>query len=120
MPGPPREAAPPPGGGKGTDSGSSTSPGLSALGCGQSVHLLDGGVNDNTGLPTLWEAVQHLRATWNSMRDSNSPLTEKTKAATACHILQELLLRGVVLLVIDSGAKPHMDALSEVQVPAQA
>jgi hypothetical protein len=82
------------------------------------LDLLDGGVNDNTGLPTLWEVVQHLHDL-ESCRDQ-APLTGLQPRERACRILRELRRRGVVLVEIDSGAKPHLDAVPEVRVPAQA
>jgi len=83
----------------------------------ETVDLLDGGVNDNTGLPTLWEVVQHLHDLAGGWRWYQPPTALASKARG---ILGELRRRGVVLVEIDSGAKPNLATVSEMRVPSQA
>jgi hypothetical protein len=83
------------------------------------VDLIDGGVNDNTGLPALWEVVQHLRDLESGESDV-AALMGPGPRAKARTILGELRKRGVVLVEIDSGAKPKLAEVPEVRVPAQA
>jgi len=90
--------------------------------------VLDGGVNDNTGIPTLCELLEHLRrvaapyeAPLNPFRRPDEGLTA-ARADRAWRILRELRRRGVVLVEIDSGAKPSPDPvrlLRLVRVPIQ-
>jgi hypothetical protein len=68
--------------------------------------LLDGGVNDNTGIPALWEVVDHLE-------------NRSAKDPKALQILTKLRSRGVVFVEIDSGAKPSFKDQSEVFTPIQ-
>jgi hypothetical protein len=83
----------------------------------EDIDLLDGGVNDNTGLPTLWEVVQHLHDLAATRRWYHPPTGPAAKAQA---ILRELRQRGVVLVEIDSGAKPNLATVSELRVPSQA
>ncbi len=62
------------------------------------VHMLDGGVVDNTGLDTIYELFQALR--WHAA-SAGSPYRADAREA-----LEGLRRRGVVLLEIDAGAKP--------------
>jgi hypothetical protein len=82
--------------------------------------LLDGGVNDNTGVPTLWEVVQHLRDLGESdPGQPDDPPAGGEARAKAKGLLDQLRRRGVVLVEIDSGAKPSLQPVAEVQTPAQ-
>jgi hypothetical protein len=81
----------------------------------QHKDLLDGGVNDNTGVPTLWEVLQHLR----DLSERRDPLADGRARAKAGPLLTQLRRRGVVLVEIDSGAKPSLQPVAEVQAPVQ-
>lgn len=76
--------------------------------------VLDGGVNDNSGIPALWEVIQHL--------DDMCQVAMKKHPAhpRAKRILTELRRRGVVFVEIDSGAKPTFASQSELFTPTQA
>jgi hypothetical protein len=67
-------------------------------GARQWIHMLDGGVIDNTGLDTIYELFKALE--WHA-QSGTSPYRDRAHA-----ILEGLRKRGVVLLEIDSGAKP--------------
>jgi hypothetical protein len=69
----------------------------------RSVHMLDGGVIDNTGLDTIYELLNALKDHGESERPSD--LTRE-----ASDLLDDLRKRGVVILEIDSGAKPSQHA----------
>jgi hypothetical protein len=62
------------------------------------VHVLDGGVVDNTGLDTIYELCKALQRHADA---ASSPYRGRARAA-----LEGLRRRGVVLLEIDAGAKP--------------
>jgi hypothetical protein len=99
------------------------------LGRGNARQLaLDGGVNDNTGIPSLCELLEHLERTAKpfeeTARTGGKPdeFQSATRADKAWLILYELRRRGVVLVEIDSGAKPSSSppaVLSTVRVPIQ-
>ncbi len=75
--------------------------------------LIDGGVNDNTGLATLHEIVERL---WEiSQLESGHAARDKAAA-----ILALLRRRGVVIVEIDSGAKISQARLGAVETPLQA
>lgn len=57
----------------------------------ENTHLLDGGVVDNTGLDSIYQVFEQLN------------LSEEGRM-----LLGRIAMRGVVLLEIDSGAKPDM------------
>jgi len=67
----------------------------------RSVHLIDGGVFDNTGIGALRYVVEGLD------RLAQEPEADRALRHRAAAILCELQRRGVVLLEIDSGAKPE-------------
>jgi hypothetical protein len=85
---------------------------------GGGVHMLDGGVVDNTGLDTIYELFKGLER--HAKSDTSG------YQAPAHNILQGLRQRGVVLLEIDSGAKPSpappwpLDPLGGSREPLQA
>ncbi len=79
------------------------------------VALLDGGVNDNTGIPTLVEIVQHLE----SASTTNDPLVSQENRTSARNILKNLRDRGVIFVEIDSGAKPSDELQHELLTPLQ-
>jgi hypothetical protein len=68
------------------------------------IHLIDGGVCDNTGIDSLRYVIEALRK-W----EDSEPKTdlEKSRKDAAGEILDTLRQRGVLLLEIDSGAKPE-------------
>jgi hypothetical protein len=66
----------------------------------QPLHLLDGGVVDNTGLDTLYELFQALA--FYADKENASAYGDRARA-----ILEGLRKRGVVILEIDAGAKPN-------------
>ena len=73
--------------------------------------VLDGGVNDNTGIPTLCDLLEHLDRLaahgHPTAGDWPAEVQRATRADKAWRILEELRRRrGVVLIEIDSGAKP--------------
>ncbi|MDB4614594.1 patatin-like phospholipase family protein [bacterium] len=67
------------------------------------LRLIDGGVVDNTGIDSLHAVFEALQQ--NAGRD---PLGH------AARVLDKIRKRGVVILEIDSGAKPTADAASSV------
>lgn len=75
------------------------------------VHMIDGGVCDNTGVDSLRYVIEAL-AHWSDLEipqeqsDQESQIQRFRKSASR-DILQELKRRGVLLLEIDSGAKPE-------------
>jgi hypothetical protein len=82
------------------------------------MDLLDGGVNDNTGIPALWEVVQHLHDL--ALRPDPDSLADPSIRLAAKWIWSELVKRGVLLVEIDSGAKPSLEEVAEVLTPTQA
>jgi hypothetical protein len=74
--------------------------------------LLDGGVNDNSGVASVWDVFDRL----SEMAGKANP---NTSEETARKILLELQRRGVYFLEIDSGARPNPDRLPELRTPAQ-
>ena len=90
--------------------------------------VLDGGVNDNTGIPTICELLEHLQrvaAPYGEalhQSDSSAEVLTATRADKAWLILHELQRRGVVLVEIDSGHKPSTDpvrVLQTLRIPIQ-
>lgn len=81
----------------------------------QDVYLLDGGVNDNTGIATIVEYLEHLD--WVSQ--SRDPLVSGEDQERARKILHRLRTWGVIFLEIDSGAKPKTDLVHELKLPLQ-
>jgi len=67
------------------------------------VHLIDGGVRDNTGIDSLQYVIEAL-GDWAEKREGSSP-EHQYKQRLASEIIGELKRRGVLLLEIDSGAK---------------
>ena len=70
----------------------------------QPVRILDGGVVDNTGIDTLFHLATALRLEANSTDPKTDPKTDRQKLAK--DILEQLAVRGVLILEIDAGAKP--------------
>jgi hypothetical protein len=70
------------------------------------IHVLDGGVVDNTGLDTIYELCAALE--YHANRNNKSPYLEP--AAT---LLANLRRHGVCILEVDAGAKP------KTQLPAR-
>jgi hypothetical protein len=83
------------------------------------VHMLDGGVIDNTGIDTIFELFSALE--WQA---ANHPAEERRRQCG--RVLEALRLRGVVVLEIDAGAKPaettpsRFDLLGGTREPLQA
>ena len=83
------------------------------------VHMLDGGVIDNTGIDTIYELFKALE--WHA--DLRHKSDDQQHATT---ILESLRKRGVVILEIDAGAKPskttpsNWDLVGGVRGPLQA
>lgn len=92
--------------------------------------VLDGGIVDNTGLDTihdllLWIADQagQAEAIAPAAGRPESPTAAAKSPALAALLLQRLSERGVVILEIDSGAKPSKrtpSTLASVREPLQA
>jgi hypothetical protein len=82
----------------------------------EQIFLLDGGVNDNTGIPSLVEVFQHLEAA----ATIEDPLIDPSNKKLAAQIMNRLRERGVIFLEIDSGAKPKSGVLHDLQTPLQA
>ncbi len=85
---------------------------------GEPVHLIDGGVLDNTGVATLRHVLE-------SLEERADPAGGHKDAAAARSVLAKLRERGVILLQIDSGAKRTrpgwlMRRLSGALEPVQA
>lgn len=59
------------------------------------LFLIDGGVTDNTGMDTILEILKRIKA-------------QSTKFSKARDILKKLQYRGIYIIEIDSGAKPHL------------
>jgi hypothetical protein len=76
------------------------------------LDLLDGGVNDNTGIASLLDMITHLDALSAAAKPGPAALK-------AQRIMEELRRRGVVVIEIDSGAKPSVDPVTELRTPAQ-
>jgi hypothetical protein len=76
------------------------------------LNLLDGGVNDNTGIGTLGDVFERL-----DQVSGSKPAGPAAKKAR--QVLAELRRRGVVLVEIDSGAKPSVAPTIELKTPAQ-
>jgi Patatin-like phospholipase len=66
------------------------------------VHVLDGGVVDNTGLDTLYEISMALEY-------HADPKSRSKYQAAATRLLASLRQHGVCVLEIDAGAKPNTD-----------
>lgn len=67
------------------------------------VHLIDGGVRDNTGIDSLRYVMAAL-SDWAKSRNESSP-EDRYRETLAKEIVGSLKERGVLLLEIDSGAK---------------
>src|SRR5581483_7209437 len=67
------------------------------------VHVLDGGVVDNTGLDTVYELMAAIAYHADPKNRSNAYQTE------AARLLANLRRHGVCVLEIDAGAKPDTD-----------
>ena len=83
---------------------------------------IDGGVLDNTGIDTFTVLIERLALLSSPLSERAAP--EPLRAA-ASRLLDELSRRGVVLLEIDSGAKPEepgsvADALANLALPVYA
>jgi hypothetical protein len=77
------------------------------------VHLLDGGIVDNTGLDTVLHLLRSLEALASS---GENPLTNR-RVALAKRIMSTLKERGVFLIEIDSGAKKRPPKWIERRFP---
>jgi hypothetical protein len=89
------------------------------------LDLTDGGVNENTGMATLCEVIEHL----NSLAILNNQPKQKEKVAklvssatlkTADAIMNELRRRDVVVVEIDSGAKQTLIEVGPLPAPLRA
>jgi hypothetical protein len=113
------------------------SPSGSHDGMDSPLDLLDGGVEDNSGIRSLWRIVKHL------VDASNDPVAyARTVGLTAApggagpliaamdltssdsglarRILDRIRRQGVLFLEIDSGAKPSTNVQGELRTPMQA
>jgi hypothetical protein len=71
------------------------------------VRFLDGGVADNTGIDSLRYVVDRLQA-WAKLADKTDvSAAHRRRYAVAREVVDELIHRGIVILEIDSGAKPQ-------------
>jgi hypothetical protein len=77
------------------------------------LNLLDGGVNNNTGIPAIWEVFDRL----DRLARPQDPDVKPSEPARK--ILASLRRRGVIFLEIDSGAKPSATFNAELRTPAQ-
>jgi hypothetical protein len=77
------------------------------------IHVLDGGIVDNTGIDSLRHVLRALANLAEDDRPERAPL--KAKART---ILEKLRKRGVLLIEIDSGAKMGKPGWLASKVPA--
>ncbi len=82
----------------------------------EQLRLIDGGVNDNTGITSLVEILLHLEAAANT----GDALLDPANQRAAAEILDRLRRRGVIFLEIDSGAKPSAAEMAEPRRPLQA
>jgi hypothetical protein len=81
-----------------------------------SLHLVDGGVVDNTGIDTVFEVLRNVQkiSTYSDDHPGPSGSGHDPLAIAKCRRIVELLqTRRVVLLEIDSGAKPGKPGLFE-------
>lgn len=69
------------------------------------LHLIDGGVVDNTGIDAIRTVLQRLYARMPAENADPESLTRSEQVAR--DVFAELHRRGVILLEIDSGAKPQ-------------
>ncbi len=71
-----------------------------------SNHLLDGGIADNTAIDMLYEIIASIE--YFAALDAKTKLTaeEELLREKASELWKELRRRGVVIIEIDSGAKP--------------
>jgi hypothetical protein len=97
------------------------------------LSLLDGGVNDNSGVASVWDVFNHLselaeladlaehpeRADPNKKPAPKQDPEQIKRQQTAREIMRELQRRGVYFLEIDSGARPSSGRVSELGTPAQ-
>jgi hypothetical protein len=77
------------------------------------IHVLDGGIVDNTGIDSLRHVLRALANLAEDARPERAPL--KAKART---ILEKLQKRGVLLIEIDSGAKMGKPGWLASKLPA--
>jgi hypothetical protein len=76
------------------------------------VRFVDGAVVDNTGIDSLRYVVDRLRAWANRAgRSAAVSSSEQRRYQIAKQIVDELMRRGIVVLEIDSGAKPQSPGL---------
>lgn len=74
---------------------------------GRTVHVVDGGVADNTGIATLRRVLEAI----TDISVSHDPRDSELSAMSR-EILRKLKKRGVLLVEIDSGAKPTKPGLA--------
>ena len=72
-----------------------------------SFHVLDGGVLDNTGLDSLHELFRRLDACSRQVAQGGTGGNVSPIVAQAAALWDELCCRGVIVIEIDSGAKPR-------------
>jgi hypothetical protein len=78
------------------------------------LHLMDGGFVDNTGIDTVFEILRNIKRIAESKEKPFRPdeITPDDHAVKNCQKIMKLLaLRRIVLLEIDSGAKPSEPGL---------
>lgn len=78
----------------------------------QSAYLLDGGIVDNTGLDSIYEFFIRLKYDAGNAKSvpQNREAADEIKnldVKASAEILDELEKRGVIIVEIDSGLKPH-------------
>ncbi len=91
-------------------------------GRGRAVRVVDGGVLDNTGIDTIYQLLLGLERISDERQSAGLRPSLRTRATA---LMDELASRGVVLLEIDSGAKPEQPgmvtkALSNVLLPVHS
>jgi hypothetical protein len=71
------------------------------------VRFVDGGVADNSGIDSLRFVVDRLQAWAKLSEKADLPPAHARRYDVARKVVDELMNRGVVILEIDSGAKPQ-------------
>jgi hypothetical protein len=71
------------------------------------VRFLDGGVADNTGIDSLHYVVDRLQAWARLAEKKEVSAAHRRRYTVAQEVVDELIHRGIVILEIDSGAKPQ-------------
>jgi hypothetical protein len=70
------------------------------------VRFVDGAVVDNTGIDSLRYVIDRLKS-WAALAENRGAAHAERRYVVAKEIVDELMNRGIVILEIDSGAKPE-------------